>query len=167
MNALYADHFRIQCRRADEALAASGFDAVAIYAGGLHMQFLDDQPYPFKANPQFKVWTPLQDAPDSWIVYRPAKKPRMVFMQPLDYWYKPPSMPQDYWTGHFTIEVIREATQARSHVAGIANCAFIGEWSAEFSDWGFAGVNPQTLVHRLHYPRASKTAYELECLRRA
>lgn len=167
MNALYADHFRIQCRRTDEALAASGFDALAIYAGGLHMQFLDDMPYPFRANPQFKTWVPLHDAPDSWIVYRPGKKPRLVFLQPIDYWHKPPTMPQEYWTEHFDIEVIREAAQARHQVGGIANCAFVGEWSTQFDEWGFAATNPDALVHRLHYPRAVKTAYELECLRRA
>lgn len=167
MNSLYSDHFRIQCKRTDEALAACGFDALAIYAGGLHMQFLDDQPYPFKANPHFKVWMPLQDAPDCWIVYRPARTPVLVFMQPVDYWHKPPAMPQDFWTSQFRIEVIREPQRARAHVAGIANCAFIGEWRAELEDWGFAGINPDALTHRLHYPRAIKTAYELECLRRA
>ena len=167
MNALYAAHLEIQRRHADAALAATGFDALAIHAGGLRMQFLDDQPYPFKANPHFKLWTPLQEAVDCWIVYRPAQPLKLVFLQPLDYWYKPPQTPSDFWTAHFQIEIIREASAAKALVAGLPRCAFIGEWQAEFADWGFAGINPEALLNRLHYARASKTDYELECMRRA
>ena len=75
LTTLFEDHLRIQRRRSDDALAACGFESLAIYAGAMRMQFLDDQPYPFKANPHFKVWTPLADAADCWIVYRPAKPP--------------------------------------------------------------------------------------------
>ena len=167
MNALYAAHLAIHRRRTDEAMAATGFDALAIYAGALRMQFLDDQPYPFKANPHFRLWTPLVEAADCWIVYRPSQPLQLVFLQPLDYWYKPPEMPSDFWTAHFQIDVIREASQAKAHVAGLPRCAFIGEWQDEFADWGFADRNPSDLLHRLHYARAAKTDYELECMRRA
>src|SRR5690606_34132878 len=67
----------------------------------------------------------------------------------------------------FDIQVIREAPEARAHIAGITRCAFIGEWREEFTDWGFTGRNPEALLHRLHYVRAFKTEYELECMRRA
>lgn len=167
MNALYAAHLAVQRRRTDEALAATGFDALAIYAGGLRMQFLDDQPYPFKCNPHFKVWTPLAEAADCWIVYRPSQPLQLVFLQPLDYWYKPPETPSDFWTAHFQIDVIRAAPEAKAHVAALPRCAFIGEWQDEFADWGFADRNPSALLQRLHYARASKTDYELECIRRA
>ncbi len=167
MNALYAAHLDSQRRITDAALAAAGFEALAIYAGGLHMQFLDDQPYPFKANPHFKLWTPLVESADCWIVYRPSQPLQLVFLQPLDYWYQPPEMPSDFWTAHFQIEIIREASAAKAQVAGLPRCAFIGEWQEEFADWGFADRNPGALLSRLHYARASKTGYELECMRRA
>jgi len=167
MNALYAAHLEIQRRHADAALAATGVDALAIYAGGLRMQFLDDQPYPFKANPHFKLWTPLPEPVDCWIVYRPAQPLKLIFLQPQDYWYQPPRTPSDFWTAHFQIEIIREASAAKALVAGLPRCAFIGEWQAEFADWGFAGINPEALLNRLHYARASKTDYELACMRRA
>lgn len=164
---LYDDHIRIQRQRTDAALAACSYDALAIHAGRAHMQFLDDRAYPFQANPHFKLWVPLEDAADCWIVYRPAQPLRLIFLQPKDYWHKPPADPQGFWTRHFHIEVIREPQQARAHFAGLPNCAFIGEWQPEFADWGFADRNPEALLHRLHYPRAIKTAYELECMRRA
>jgi Xaa-Pro dipeptidase len=165
--ALYFDHVRTQRARTNDALAACGFDALAIYAGGAHVQFLDDQPYPFKPNPHFKLWTPLKDAIDCWIVYQPARPPRLIFLQPIDYWHQPPAIPTEFWSEQFTIEVIRERQQARSHVANLPHCAFIGEWSNEFEDWGFTARNPPALLHRLHYPRACKTEYEIECTRRA
>lgn len=167
LSSLFDEHIRIQRERTDIALASCDFEALAIYAGAPHVKFLDDQPYPFQANPHFKLWAPLADAADCWIIYRPARPLRLIFLQPQDYWHKPPVMPQGHWTRHFEFEVIRTSAQAKNHLAGIKHCAFIGEWRTEFDEWGFAAVNPGELLDRLHHPRAIKTAYELECLRQA
>ena len=165
--ALYKDHVGTLRTRTDTALAACGFDSLAIYAGQPKVLFLDDQSYPFKVNPQFKAWAPLKDAAESWIVYRPGAPLQLVFVQPADFWHKPPAVPGDYWTRHFNIDVIRAAPQARAHLQGLQRCAFIGEWREEFADWGFAAHNPLRLIELLHYPRAIKTPYELECMRMA
>ena len=168
---LFDDHIRIQRQRTDEAMAACSFDTLAIHAGSPHMLFLDDHPYPFKPNPHFKLWVPLEDAVDCWLVYKPGDKLRLIFLQPADYWHKPPSLPQGFWTRHFQIEVIREPGDARRHLVHHGGqggrCAFIGEWQAQFADWGFTAINPEELLHRLHYQRAIKTDYELECMRHA
>jgi Xaa-Pro dipeptidase len=164
---LFDSHLRIQKQRTDAALEASGFESLAIYSGSPHMLFLDDQAYPFKVNPHFKLWAPVLDAPESWILYQPGKPLRMVFLQPNDYWHKPPALPSGFWTSHYSIEVIREGAEARAHVASLPRSAFIGEFQPPFAEWGFAARNPEDLVHRLHYPRAAKTDYEIECMRRA
>jgi len=165
--ALYDDHHRIQRERTDAALEHCKFDALAIFAGRAPLQFLDDQPYPFKPNPHFKLWVPLADCADCWIVYKPGAPLQLIFLQPNDYWHKPPAMPSGYWTQHFAIEVVREAHEALRHIEGTRNCAFIGEWHDGLAQCEFAGRNPQALIERLHYDRATKTAYELECMRRA
>lgn len=167
LDSLYEAHLRVLRARTDAALNASGFDSLAIHSGGTWMQFLDDQPYPFKVNPHFKAWAPLLDAPDCWILYQPAKATRLLFLQPQDYWHKPPALPSGYWPEHFAIDVMRDASEARSHINRLPNCALIGEWQAEYTEWGFAEGNPKTLLDRLHYPRAIKTDYELECMRLA
>jgi Xaa-Pro dipeptidase len=164
---LFDDHLRIQRQRTDDALAACKFDTLAIHAGSPHMVFLDDHPYTFKPNPHFKLWLPLEDAVDCWLLYRPGAKPRLIFLQPADYWHKPPALPHGFWTHHFQIEVIRDPADARRHLTHLERCAFIGEWQAQFADWGFAESNPGELLHRLHYPRAVKSEYEIECMRRA
>lgn len=165
--ASYAAHVGTLRMRTDAALAACGFESLAIYAGQPKTLFLDDQRYPFKTNPHFKAWTPLQDAAESWLVYRPGAPLQLVFVQPDDYWHKPPAIPSDYWTPQFAIDVIREAPHARLRLQGLPRCACIGEWREEFADWGFAAHNPLRLVELLHYPRAVKTPYELECMRMA
>src|SRR5262245_52592351 len=164
---LYADHLRTVRARTDEALANSGFDALAIFAGRPPMMFLDDHGYPFKVNPHFKYWLPLTDAPDSWVLYRPNQPLHLVFLQPIDYWYKPPATPSGYWTQHFNIDVIREPADAKPFVHALGRCAFIGEWQEEFAHWGPLERNPSALLEYLHYPRAQKTPYELECMRHA
>lgn len=165
--ALYDDHVRIQRERTDAALQACSFDCLAIFAGRAPLQFLDDQSYPFKPNPHFKLWAPLADCADCWIIYKPHAPLQLLFLQPIDYWYKPPALPADYWTKHFAIEVMREAAGAKQLLLGLKNCAFIGDWQNEFADWGFAATNPTTLLHHLHFERARKTPYEVECMRRA
>lgn len=167
LSLLFDDHIRIQRQRTDEAMAACKVDTLAIHAGSPHMLFLDDHPYTFKPNPHFKLWVPLEEPVDCWLVYRPAEKPRLIFLQPADYWHKPPSLPHGFWTHHFQIEVIHEPADARRHLTKLGRCAFIGEPQEQFKDWGFSATNPEELLHRLHYSRAIKTDYELECMRHA
>jgi Xaa-Pro dipeptidase len=165
--ALYDDHVRIQRERTDAALAACNFESLAIFAGRAPLQFLDDLSYPFKPNPHFKLWAPLADCAECWIIYKPGAALQLLFLQPIDYWHKPPALPADYWTKHFAIEVMRKASDAERHVSKLPNCAFIGEWQPELATWGFAATNPQALLAHLHFDRARKTPYEVECMRRA
>src|SRR5262245_61353009 len=96
LEALYSEHLSTMQKRADHALQRSGGDALVIYSGTPPWQFLDDQTYPFKANPHFKAWVPIVDNPECFIVHTPGSKPRLVFHQPVDYWYKPASVPQAF-----------------------------------------------------------------------
>ncbi len=163
----YPAHLASVRRHFDAAMQAAGCDQVAIYAGALHYQFLDDAPYPFKVNPQFKWWLPLTEAHDSFVVYTAGKKPVLLYFQPDDYWHVPPAPPAGYWVEHFDVRVLKDAASVRAELPSASKRAFIGEWREEFKDWGFASVNPESLLNPLHYVRAAKTGYELECMRRA
>ena len=90
---LYADHLSTLRERADKALALAGFDHLLIAAGMPLRKFLDDQDQPFIVSPHFKHWLPLTDAPGSWIVYTPGKRPKLIFLQPRDYWHVVPDAP--------------------------------------------------------------------------
>jgi len=163
----YPAHLAAVRRHFDAAMQAAGIGQVAIYAGALHIQFLDDSPYPFKINPQFKWWLPLTEAHDSFVVYSPGKKPILLYYQPDDYWHVPPAPPSGHWVEHFDVRIMKDADAAREEMPPTAHRAFIGEWRDSFKDWGFTSVNPEALLNPLNYVRAAKSAYELECMRRA
>ncbi len=157
LSALYSDHIATLKQRADRALAESKFDHLAVHAGTQRLQFLDDMYYPFKVNPQFKTWVPIVDNPHCWLLYTPGKKPHLLYWQPVDYWHKPADTPTGFWVDHFDITLIADPEDAKRYFPTSGRTAFVGEGEE----------NPETLVNFLHWERAWKTDYELECLRRA
>jgi Xaa-Pro dipeptidase len=164
--ALYPKHLATLRERTDTALAAGGFDHLVVPAGRPLTKFLDDQDYPFVVNPHFKHWLPLTDAPGSWLVYTPGKKPKLVFLQPRDYWHVVPEAPSGYWVEHFEIVVIRHWADAAAELPGEdTRRAIIGDQYAALDK--LLPNNPQAVVDYLHYHRAYKTPYELELMREA
>jgi Xaa-Pro dipeptidase len=162
---LYSEHLRIVKGRADAALAKCGFDHLLVASGIEKMRFLDDMPYPFKPNPQFKAWVPLLHHPQSWVAYTPGSRPVLVYYQPDDYWHVPPSAPSGAWVEHFDIRVISDPADAAKHLPTAGKRAIIGEADAALP--GFEPNNPPDLLAHLHYHRAYKTPYELAAMRRA
>ncbi|MBS0567887.1 MAG: Xaa-Pro dipeptidase [Proteobacteria bacterium] len=161
---LYPAHLATLKQRSDAALARSGHDHLVIAAGRPRMQFLDDRPYPFAVNPHFKHWLPVTRAPGSWIVYTPGQRPKLVYLQPHDYWHVVPDAPAGYWVEHFDIAIIRDADEAKAHLPkDTARCAIIGEDNAALA--GYVPNNPQVALNYLHWHRAYKTDYELGMLR--
>jgi Xaa-Pro dipeptidase len=164
--ALYADHLYMLKRRADEALRRGGFDALVVPSGRLHYQVFDDRDYPFAVNPQFKAWVPLVRVPDSWLVYVPGQRPKVIFHQPFDYWHVVPAAPSGAWTEHMDVIVIRKPEEALQHLPkNAARCAILGEPNSALGD--FVPNNPAPVVAYLEFERAYKTAYEVEMMRRA
>ncbi|WP_109123721.1 Xaa-Pro dipeptidase [Dyella sp. C11] len=163
---LYPQHLATLRERADKALALGGFDHLVIAAGTPLRKFLDDQDYPFVANPHFRHWLPLTDTPGSWIVYTPGHKPKLIFLQPKDYWHVVPAAPSGYWVEHFDIEIVRNATDAVALLpATNTRRAIIGPECPTVP--GAEANNPQAVLDYLHWHRSYKTPYELELMREA
>jgi Xaa-Pro dipeptidase len=161
---LYPPHLATLRKRADRALELGQFDHLVIAAGTPLRKFLDDQDYPFVANPHFRHWLPLTDAPGSWIVYTPGSTPKLVFLQPRDYWHVVPAAPSGYWVEHFDIVIVRNATEALAQLPG-GRCAVIAPACP-----GIEGIeinNPPAVLDYLHWQRSYKTPYELELMREA
>ncbi len=163
---LYLQHLQTLTHRTERSLAATGFDALVIQAGNPPTLFLDDQEYPYKVNPHFKAWVPITDNPSSLLIYRPGTRPRVLFHQPNDYWHKAADLPCGAWTSAVDVIPMVDPTKASAAWAGFGKVAFIGP--RELFEAGDAdSVNNPDLLARLHYDRAVKTEYELECMRRA
>ncbi len=169
LSTLYADHLGTLKSRADAALARAGLDHLVVPSGTLHYQVFDDRDYPYAVNPQFKAWAPLTRNPGSWLVYTPGQRPKLVYLQPHDYWHVVPEAPGGYWADHFDIVVIRDAGQAQQHLPKNASrCAVLGEAQSALGQYGaFKPDNPAAVVDYLEYHRAYKTPYEIEMMREA
>ncbi|TAL82579.1 MAG: Xaa-Pro dipeptidase [Rhodanobacter sp.] len=161
---LYPQHLATVRERADKALALGGFDHLAIAAGMPGLKFLDDLHYPYAVSPHFKHWLPLTGAPGSWLVHTPGAKPRLIFVQPRDYWHVVPDAPNGYWVDAFEIVIVRSAEDAVAQLP-TGQCALIGETHAVVA--GVQINNPKAVMDYLHYHRAIKTPYELELMREA
>jgi Xaa-Pro dipeptidase len=166
LDQIYAPHLKTLMQRTDRSLARSGFDALVIHAGRPPTQFLDDQDYPYKVNPQFKAWVPIVDNPRCILVYSPGKRPLVLFHQPNDFWHKPAKLPTAPWTGAVDLIAMDDEDKASAHWSKLGRTAFLGpEAIAAGADPNC--VNPKELMALLDYDRAIKTPYELECMRRA
>jgi Xaa-Pro dipeptidase len=136
LDELYKPHLEMLSRRTARSLAASSFDALVIHAGSAPTQFMDDQDYPFKVNPQFKAWVPIVDNPRCVLLFVPGSRLKVLFYQPQDYWHKPAPLPREPWTEQvelipaadravktpYELECLRRASAlgARGHLAALA-----------------------------------------------
>lgn len=166
LDAQYAAHLNTLTQRADRALAATGFDGLVIHSGVPPIHFLDDQDYPYKVNPHFKAWVPVLDNPKCTLIYTPGKRPKLLFYQANDYWHQAAAIPRASWTEALEVTPIRDPAEARRECPKLGRFAFVGP-AELFGNEDQLAVNPAELLTRLHYDRAVKTDYELECMRRA
>lgn len=166
--ALYAQHIATLQERTLQALQRAGLDGLVIHSGQNKRLFLDDNHYPFKVNPQFKIWLPVVDNPNCWLVVNGKDKPTLIYYQPVDFWHKVNALPQDFWVEHFNIIVLTQADAVEKHLPyDKTNHAYVGEYLEVAKALGFEQVNPVRAMHYLHYHRAYKTDYELHCMRQA
>jgi Xaa-Pro dipeptidase len=166
LDQLFAAHLATVMRRTDRALAQNGFDALVVFSGRPPLLFLDDQDYPFKVNPQFKVWVPIIDNPRCVLVYKPGDRPTVLFHQPNDFWHKPAKAPTAAWAAHVELIVMDDDSKAAPHWAKLGRVAFLGP-EAPLAGVDAQCLNPKNLMALLDYERAVKTPYELACLRKA
>ncbi|WP_339720714.1 Xaa-Pro dipeptidase [uncultured Paraglaciecola sp.] len=164
----YPQHISELQSRTREALQRESIDGLIIHSGQSKRLFLDDNNYPFKVNPQFKAWLPVIDNPNCWLIVNGVDKPKLVFYRPKDFWHKVPDEPNDFWAQQFDIVLLTQADAVEKHLPfDKSKYAYIGEYIEVAKALGFDLVNPDRVMHYLHYQRAYKTDYELVCMREA
>ncbi|ABE53313.1 Xaa-Pro dipeptidase. Metallo peptidase. MEROPS family M24B [Shewanella denitrificans OS217] len=164
----FSEHIVELNRRVAEIIAREKLSGLVIHSGQHHRQFLDDMNYPFKVNPQFKAWVPVIDNPNCWLIVNGRDKPTLVFYRPVDFWHKVSDVPDAFWTEHVDIKLLTKADRVAEFLPkDITNWAYLGEHLDVADVLGFTSRNPDAVMNYLHYHRASKTQYELECMRQA
>lgn len=159
----YAAHIAAQQGAWESAMEAEGFDAVVIHSGSQITSFLDDYHYPFRPNPHFLAWLPLTRHDECALIIRPGATPVLYYYQPSDYWYLPPSDPEDWWARHFDVRPVREPSEWHNGVP-LGREAYIGD-APDLA--GESDLNPRGLINRVHLARTCKTEYELACMAEA
>ena len=165
----YSQHVATIQQRWETALAANRFDAALIAAGARQNYFLDDQAPPFRANPHFCQWLDGSGCENAMLVIRPGRKPVLYFHRQHDYWHQPPSVPE--LAGAIDVAVFESLdalVAAACHAVEHENrTALIGDSSGHTTNYPVVEQNPQQLLNHLHYGRAYKTTFEVDCMRRA
>lgn len=164
---LYAGHLKEVTHHYLNAAKAEGKSGVVIASGSLKTAFLDDHTYPFKVNPHFKALVPITNVPDSFVVLRAGEKPQLLFQQPEDYWHMTPETPTGYWVDQWDITPITQLGDAHNHLGESHTLSFIGEETNIAAALSIADCNNPGLLNPVHYQRAYKTDYEIECLKEA
>lgn len=159
---LFRDHIAARLRTTERSLAEAGYDALVLGAGTQMVYYADDMEPPFRANPHFASWCPVR-GPHHAIVVRPGRKPRLIRWAPRDYWYERAPFRADFWTGEFEMDEAETPEDVFAKIGSLGKAAFVGDDVAGATAAGLT-ANPESLVPRLDWDRAVKTAYEVECL---
>jgi Xaa-Pro dipeptidase len=168
---LYPTHLQRLIGIAEKAMSAESHDSILIHSGAPKLAFLDDYHGPYKANPHFVWWLPLTQSPHCYLLIQTGQKPVLFYHLADDFWHVPPQPPQGFWCDYFDIHLCSDLAQIKRELnkyqATSAQRVWIGEDTQLAKDLGISNINPQGLMHRLHYARAVKSEYEIACLAQA
>ncbi|MFK8019774.1 MAG: Xaa-Pro dipeptidase [Pseudomonadales bacterium] len=159
---LYLAHVAEKLERFQGFCHECELDAIIISSGQMHMQFMDDMAYPFRANPYFKEWLPLNKRYNSFLMVPATGRPSLFLDVAEDIWHTPPQELPSTWESAFNVvefEGLPEIDVANQRIA------YLGEHN-EF-ELAAEQCNPEQLRFRIDYQRRFKTNYEQECVREA
>ena len=171
--ALFEDHLRELDRATLSALevsAAEGmsFDTIVFHAGRLATYHGDDLEVPFRTHPHFLRFAPVP-GPDHLLVYRPNRPVQLLRAAAKSFWHAGVAELDDWLQQALEVTEVKDPVTACSRLADLGTCAFIGDDVETASALGIGPnhVEPATLLAALDWQRASKTPYEVACLREA
>ena len=144
-------------------LAEHQLDAVVVTSGqaALRSRF-DDQAWPLAITPTFAHWLPLPEA-DAVLVIDGDARPRLIRVDPGDYWESTPQAERDDFLAAFAVTTVG-SVDAVAPLVPRGRIAVIGERVRGLDD---AAHDPPALVAAVEAVRTRKTAYELACLAEA
>ncbi len=162
----YSTHVAARAATTARALEETGFDRLLIHSGVPFTYFADDNDAPFHSTPHFTHWAPV-DGPHHLLDFVPGKRPRLVRVQPRDFWYAPPAPAPDFVRREFDVVEVATPDAAWKEIgAAGARTAFVGAAAEEAGAHGVppAGVNPKPLVARLDWERTFKSDWEVDAI---
>ena len=169
----YPEHLTILDRHLTQALEIAGrnglhLEGVIFHAGRLAVYHADDLLVTFRAHGHFRRWTPMP-GPEHVVLARPGQKPRVIRVQPQDYWYDTSPPPTSYWESSVDLEQVGNFAEVKERLGSLDGIAFVGGCAEAAEELGIPAerVEPAELMAPLDWYRAYKTPHELDCLRLA
>ncbi|HEY7700053.1 MAG TPA: Xaa-Pro dipeptidase, partial [Vicinamibacteria bacterium] len=159
---LFHDHVLERQKKADAALARTGFDTLVVSSGEPYTYFADDNDASFHSVPHFAHWCPMP-GPHHLLRVEPGRKPRLIRYAPEDYWYEQKGLGDPFWAQEFEIAEAGTVDAAWKALGPVENGAYLGNEVERARAAGLA-LNPEKLVSRLDWDRAYKTDYEIQTL---
>ncbi len=172
--ARYASHLAAVEAQHAVALQRSDTDVLIVDGGEQACHFRDDQPQTFRSNPLLNYWLPLIDQESHVLIWRPGDRPVLLYFQPADYWHLPPAAPAGDWVQQFDVRIISSASALQAAVAELAGgrALYLGTRPQLLAEHGRASnhaalINPAVALDYLEFQRATKSPYEVACMRQA
>jgi len=165
----YQTHFEHKLDLYRQAMTYAGVDTILIDSGSAAVAYRDDLQYPYKANPYFKEWLPIDQNQNAFLSIGLTTQPALYIHRPKDYWHSSPVRLDDSVLRYF--EVIEYCEVAE--ISGLANVVYIGELSVDsnphlkLTGSSSKQQNAERLINYIDYHRAWKSAYELDQIRAA
>ncbi|MDA9296182.1 Xaa-Pro dipeptidase [Porticoccaceae bacterium] len=167
MATLYSEHIKEKIIRFQAILHDTSFDNLIIDSGDERLPFQDDLAYPFKANPYFKEWIPLNKRSGCYLqITISTEKPRLYLLCSDDIWHSErQALPAGFDS---ELEIIEYGDLADIQSALLPNSGKTTLIS-EFNTLKIADDchNNKALLQAIDYQRKTKTPYEHACIREA
>jgi Xaa-Pro dipeptidase len=164
---LYQLHIAEKVARFHSILEMLDWDEIIIGSGSEKVQFQDDMAYPFKANPYFREWIPLDKRSKCFLrVQRGISQPTLYLCSEEDIWHsEPQTLPDGFSTCFEIIEYANSDALKKYCAQPKKQSVLINETNdLEIPDKQW---NPQQVLFAIDFQRRSKTDYEQACVRQA
>jgi len=172
-NDRFAAHVAQVSRDTEAALeqsrrAGADFDGIVFHAGTRNYYHADDMALHFRPTPHFARFAPIA-GPDHLLLFRPGARPKLARVVPRDFWYEAPEDPEHPYARALDVVQVESFAAARQALGSVGRCAYVGSDPATATQLGIdiRAIEPAELLAGLDWARATKTAYETECIRAA
>ncbi len=164
---MYAQHLQEKLRRFQRLLEKTDYETLVIFSGEEIIQFQDDLAYPFRANPYFREWAPLNKRPNVYLqLTKGDPTPTLCLLDIADIVHTPPQqLPEGFERGFDIVKYKELKAIKRQLVPDPNTTAFIGESNP--LRLKKAHCNPSRILSGIDYQRRDKTVYEHHCVRMA
>lgn len=143
-------------------------DTIVFHAGRLASYHRDDLEIPFRTHPHFLRFAPVR-GPDHLLVYRPGRPVRLLRAAGKSYWHAALPALDDWLQQNLEVSECEDPVAGFAQLGDLGACAFIGDDLETADALGIppGHCEPAALLAALDWQRATKTAYEVACIREA